>query len=79
VQEEADLMTKSLALYCLAKPHRDAVIELAEAYASFVGHGGTSFEIAANAKRLHAAQDVFGVELYPRHMLEALELRKDAA
>jgi hypothetical protein len=68
-------MTKSLAVYSVTEPQRDAVIELAEAYASFAGHAGTSFEIAANAKRLHAAQDVFGVELYPRNMLEALELR----
>lgn len=37
VQEGADLLTKSLAVYCVTKLHRDAVIELAETYASFVG------------------------------------------
>jgi len=72
-------MTKSPAVYLVTKPQRDAIIELANAYTSFLYRGGSSFEIAANAKRLNAAQDVFGVELYPRHMLEALELRKDAA
>ena len=63
----------------VTKPQRDAIIELAKSYSSFLYRGGSSFEIAANAKRLNAAQEVFGVELYPRHMLEALELRKDAA
>jgi hypothetical protein len=72
-------MTKSSAVYFVTKPQRDAIIELANACTSFLYRGGSSFEIAANAKRLNAAQDVFGVELYPRHMLEALELRKDAA
>jgi len=72
-------MTKSPAVYFVTKPQRDAIIELAKSYSSFLYRGGSSFEIAANAKRLNAAQDVFGVELYPRHMLEALELRKDAA
>jgi hypothetical protein len=43
VQEGADLLTKSLAVskslavYYVTKLHRDAVIELAETYASFVG------------------------------------------
>jgi hypothetical protein len=72
-------MTKSPAVYRVTKPQRNAIIELAKAYNSFLYRGGSSFEIAANAKRLNAAQDVFGVELYPRHMLEALELRKGAA
>jgi hypothetical protein len=71
-------MTKSSALYSVTKPQRNAIIELAKAYTSFLHRGGSSFEIAANAKRLNAAQDMFGVELYPRHMLEALELRKEA-
>jgi hypothetical protein len=72
-------MTKSPAVYHVTKPQRDAIIELAKAYTSLLCRGGSSFEIAANAKRLTAAQDAFGVELYPRHMLEAPGLGKDAA
>lgn len=72
-------MPKTEATHLLTRPQREAVIELARAYAMFTTvcnqHVKGQLRRLA-ARHLREAQGVFGIELQPDGVLEAMESEK---
>lgn len=58
-------------IFFIAPPQRQAIIELAVGYATFLNEEerGTIQSVRKAAKRLRDAQDAFGIELIKRHQL----------
>jgi hypothetical protein len=59
-------------IFFIAPPQRQAIIELAVGYATFLNEEerGTIQSVRKAAKRLRDAQDAFGIELIERHKLD---------
>lgn len=62
-------MTTNTATFLFTPPQREAIAELARAYASFHFDSGRTTLVKDAAQRLLAAQDAVGVELVKRDVL----------